>query len=338
MESDITGDTSGAFRKLLVGLLEMNRPESSEVDMNQVKKDTDEIIKAGPSRWSQEDSEFQKIFCTRSFAHLRRLFEEYEKQTARSIEEPIKKDMSGNLSKTYLALVANIRNRPGYFASEIKKSIKGLGTDEHTLNRIVVSRSEVDMIQIKQEFAKQNKNSMEKDIKDDVSGDYGKLLLLLIQDPSERTYDVGGSAEPDEPQVIETVEETPVEETPVITDAPGFDAAKDCERLRKAMKGLGTDEKTIIEILCHRSNKQRQELKNKFQGIIGRDLMKDLHSELSGSFRDLVELMMMPTDEFDAENYRKALKGLGTDGNLSLLYLDSLFISYLIKKTASLSF
>jgi hypothetical protein len=110
------------------------------------------------------------------------------------------------------------------------------------------------------------------------------------------------------------VEEPHIEETPTITDFPGFNPNSDAERLRKAMKGLGTDEKTIIEIIPRRSNKQRQQLKTTFQAMFGRDLVQDLHSELSGHFRDAIEACMMPLDEFEAFSYRKAVKGFGTDG------------------------
>lgn len=37
----------------------------------------------------------------------------------------------------------NIKCRPKYFAERLKKAIKGLGTDDKTLIRIVVSRAEV---------------------------------------------------------------------------------------------------------------------------------------------------------------------------------------------------
>lgn len=39
-----------------------------------------------------------------SFAHLRALFNEYEAKNGKSMEDSIKREMSGNLSKTYLAL------------------------------------------------------------------------------------------------------------------------------------------------------------------------------------------------------------------------------------------
>ena len=46
----------------------------------------------------------------------------------------------------------------------------------------------------------------------------------------------------------------------------------------------------------------------------GRDLLKDLHSELSDHFRDAIEGLMMTPIEFDAYSYRRAVQGLGTDG------------------------
>lgn len=48
-------------------------------------------------------------------------------------------------------------------------------------------------------------------------------------------------------------------------DAPNFSAADDAQTLRDAMKGLGTDEDTIINILTSRSNSQRQEIAKYFK-------------------------------------------------------------------------
>ena len=47
----------------------------------------------------------------------------------------------------FLISVECVQNRPRYFAKKLMKSMKGLGTDEETLIRIVASRSEVSLIQ-----------------------------------------------------------------------------------------------------------------------------------------------------------------------------------------------
>ena len=53
-----------------------------------------------------------------------------------------------------------IRSKSGHFATELYKSMKGLGTDDDRLCRILVSRCEVDMVQIKEEFQAQYKQTL----------------------------------------------------------------------------------------------------------------------------------------------------------------------------------
>ena len=55
-----------------------------------------------------------------------------------------------------------------------------------------------------------------------------------------------------------------------VTDFPGFDEWEDAEILRKAMKGLGTDEESILTLLTSRSNAQRQEIAVAFKTLFGR--------------------------------------------------------------------
>lgn len=43
----------------------------------------------------------------------------------------------------FFVTVMCMRNRPGYFAEKLYKSMIGAGTDDDTLVRVVVSRSEV---------------------------------------------------------------------------------------------------------------------------------------------------------------------------------------------------
>lgn len=65
--------------------------------------------------------------------------------------------------------------------------MKGLGTKESTLNRITITRSEIDLVQIKEAYNRLFNRELERDVSSETSGDYKKLLLELLKDPSQRT-------------------------------------------------------------------------------------------------------------------------------------------------------
>ena len=52
--------------------------------------------------------------------------------------------------------------------------------------------------------------------------------------------------------------------------ASNFDANRDADALRKAMKGFGTNEETLINILGNRNTSQRVAIKSAFKNKLGR--------------------------------------------------------------------
>jgi len=92
-----------------------------------------------------------------------------------------------------------------------------------------------------------------------------------------------------------------------------FDPDEDAEALHKAMKGLGTDEDTIIAILTKRTKVQRNKIEERYLAKYKKDLLKDLEGELSGNLLTTVQHLMWKKSVLDAQALRKAIKGFGTD-------------------------
>ncbi|VDN11458.1 unnamed protein product [Dibothriocephalus latus] len=88
---------------------------------------------------------------------------------------------------------------------------------------------------------------------------------------------------------------------------------EDAETLEKAMKGLGTDEMAIINLLAKRSVEQRQKIAVAYQSKYGKNLKDRLHSELSGHFRQAVLYSFYDMAHVNAKALYKAMKGAGTD-------------------------
>lgn len=179
LEDAVCGDTSGMFQRVLVSLLTAGRDESDRVDDAQAALDAKEIFEAGEARWGTDEVKFLTVLCVRNQKHLLRVFDEYQKISGRDIEDSIKREMSGCLEDVFLAIVKCIRNKPAFFAERLYKSMKGLGTTDSILMRIMVARAEIDMLDIKAQFLKMYGKTLYSFIKGDTSGDYRKILLEL---------------------------------------------------------------------------------------------------------------------------------------------------------------
>merc|ERR550514_2676756 len=68
-------------------------------------------------------------------------------------------------------------------------------------------------------------------------------------------------------------------------DRPHFDAYS----LRKAMKGIGSDDAALIEIICTKTNEEMKAIKAAYSEMFDRrDLEKDIVSETGGRFKRLL--------------------------------------------------
>ncbi|KAM5142392.1 annexin A7 isoform 2-T2 [Mantella aurantiaca] len=179
VEKDIRSDTSGHFERLLVSMCQGNRDESVNVNVQQAESDAQRLYQAGEGKLGTDESSFNLVLASRSFPQLRAVSEAYARISKRDLLSTIGREFSGYIEDGLKAILQCAINRPAYFAERLYKSMKGAGTDDSTLIRVVVTRSEIDLVQIKQAFTQMYQKSLASMIQSDTSGDYRRLLMAI---------------------------------------------------------------------------------------------------------------------------------------------------------------
>uniref|UniRef100_A0A8C5HNX2 Annexin n=1 Tax=Gouania willdenowi TaxID=441366 RepID=A0A8C5HNX2_GOUWI len=179
LEADIEADTSGDVRNLLTALLQGNRDESYEVDEALAEQDAAAMFEAGEGQFGTDESTFSYILATRNYLQLQVTFKIYEQLSGTEILEAIENETSGTLKKCFIALVRAAKNPQLYFARRLNDAMKGAGTDEDTLIRIIVCRSEYDLETIKDLYLEKYDVSLKDALRDECGGDFKRLLLAI---------------------------------------------------------------------------------------------------------------------------------------------------------------
>lgn len=138
------------------------------------------------------------------------------------------------------------------------QAIDGWGTDEDAINKVLAHRSNFEIELIKLRYQQLKGESLYSALDGDTSGDYWETLKKLLD--ADRNE---GPADPAQ-------------------------ARHDADVIRRAVKGWGTDEGAIIEVLTRSSRAHIEEIKKAYRAQHGRDLWADIDDDTSGDFRDLL--------------------------------------------------
>ncbi|MEQ2270310.1 hypothetical protein XENORESO_019374 [Xenotaenia resolanae] len=89
------------------------------------------------------------VLTKRTYSQRREIAFAYERRAKKDMITALKAALSGSLETVVLGLM---KSTSQYDASEIRGSIKGLGTDEETLIEILCSRSNDELVEIKRVY------------------------------------------------------------------------------------------------------------------------------------------------------------------------------------------
>ncbi|KAH8676060.1 hypothetical protein BX600DRAFT_508239 [Xylariales sp. PMI_506] len=126
-------------------------------------------------------------------------------------------------------------------AQALRSAMKGFGTDEKTLIRVLSNKDPLQIDALKAAYLRLFKRSLETDVLSETSGWFEKGLVGLIQGP----------------------------------------LLHDCHQLYNAMSGPGTKETVLNDVLLGRSNADLRAIKSKYHQTFGRSLENDVKGDLS---------------------------------------------------------
>uniref|UniRef100_A0A8C9Z3Y2 Annexin n=1 Tax=Sander lucioperca TaxID=283035 RepID=A0A8C9Z3Y2_SANLU len=137
---------------------------------------------------------------------------------------------------------------PDRDAARIETAIKTKGVDEQTIIDVLTKRTYSQRREIAFAYEKRAKKDMISALKGALSGSLETVILGLMK------------------------------------STPQFDASE----IRGSIKGAGTDEETLIEVLCSRSNDELVEIKKVYKELFKKELEKDVAGDTSGNFAKLL--------------------------------------------------
>ena len=178
MVEDIKSDTSGSFWTVLKALLENKRNSTTNPDLEDCQNCAQKLYDSGINKKNTLET-FTEILTQKSKEEIITIGKIYHKMSQSNILADIKNLFSGDTKKLLTGIVFGLLSPSEYFAELVRDAVKGLGTKDTTLLRIMVTRDEIDMPQIKQFYRQKYDKDMVDDIKDDTSGSYRKILVAL---------------------------------------------------------------------------------------------------------------------------------------------------------------
>uniref|UniRef100_A0A3Q2YRA3 Annexin n=1 Tax=Hippocampus comes TaxID=109280 RepID=A0A3Q2YRA3_HIPCM len=140
-------------------------------------------------------------------------------------------------------------------AARLDAALRSKGVDEQSIIDVLTRRSYEQRREIAFEYERLAKKELQTALKGALSGSLEALMLGLMKSPAQ------------------------------------YDALE----LKAAMKGLGTDEETLIEIVCSRSDRELADIQKVYREVFKKELEKDVAGDTSGDFAKLLLALIQTT-------------------------------------------
>lgn len=178
LQEDIYSETSGHFRDTLMNLVQGNR-EEGYTDPAMAAQDAMVLWEACQQKTGEHKTMLQMILCNKSYPQLWLIFQEFQTISGQDLVDTISDCYDGYFQELLIAIVRCVQDKPSYFAYKLYRAIHDFGFHNKTVIRILIARSEIDLMTIRKRYKERFGKSLFHDIKSFASGHYKKALLAI---------------------------------------------------------------------------------------------------------------------------------------------------------------
>ncbi|KAH1225547.1 Annexin-like protein RJ4 [Glycine max] len=164
---------------LLVGLVTSYRYEGDEINVKFSQTEAN-VLHESVKEKKGNSEEVIRILTTRSKTQLVATFNRYRDEHGISISKKLLDQTSDDFHKVLHTAIRCINDHKKYYEKVLRNAVKKFGTDEDGLSRVIVTRAEKDLKDIKELYYKRNSVHLEDEVSKETSGDYKKFLLTLL--------------------------------------------------------------------------------------------------------------------------------------------------------------
>lgn len=182
LENEIKKCFPDEIGRNLILLMNTPRNENDEPDHEECKRRSEILIQVDKEdKWVTDEKIFTNIFLKASPEEIVLTARYYLQKTGNNLLNVVEKRMNGKNRVFMVELLLNVINPAEGFADKLNHAIKGLGTNTNLLERVLITRNECDMNDIRKIYLRKFNAELESDIEDDTSGEYQVLLLGLAR-------------------------------------------------------------------------------------------------------------------------------------------------------------
>ena len=174
LEEHIKEGNLDDFKNLLLQILQCEGSVNQKPDADFCKNLANDLEQEESENLTVDSAIMNSIFIRSSPQELVLISQEYNKSTQKLITEMINEHFRGNAKNLLYAILKSKISPSEYYANILHESID----DEDIILRVIISRAEIDLAQIKKYYSKLYESDIVKDIKKDTH-EYTNLLVAI---------------------------------------------------------------------------------------------------------------------------------------------------------------